>query len=138
MLNERIPLVDDIEPPKADDESDARLRVHVKIAIAASVVLTFILLVLWPPPMHGGAGVFSEGGFTVWVVLEIVWAMIGGVVIIVLPAVEIVMTFTKAKKEFQSAADQTAALKNGQQLSIEFKQGAKGSDKIVSEDATPA
>jgi Na+/proline symporter len=143
MLNERIPLVDDIEPPKADDESDARLRVHVKIAIAASVVLTFVLLVLWPLPLHGGAGVFSEGGFTVWVVLEILWAMIGGAVIIVMPAIEIVMTFAKAKKEAQRAADETAALKNGQQLSIEFKQGAKGSDKVVSEpmvleDATTA
>merc|ERR1719310_745522 len=87
MLNERIPLVDDIEPPKEDDETDERLQMHVKIAIIASVVLTFILLVLWPLPMHGGAGVFSEGGFTIWVVLEILWAIIGGAVIIVLPAV---------------------------------------------------
>merc|ERR1719390_123586 len=125
MLNERIPLVDDIEPPKADDESDARLQVHVKIAIIASVVLTFVLLVLWPLPMHGGGGVFSEGGFTIWVVLEILWALIAGVVIIVLPAVEIVLTFTKAKKEAEAKTDQSAALKDGTQLSIQFKEGAK-------------
>merc|ERR1719191_2427670 len=38
MLNERIPLVDDIEPPKdAASESDAKLQMHVKIAIGASV-----------------------------------------------------------------------------------------------------
>jgi len=124
MLNERIPLVDDIEPPKADDESDARLQVHVKIAIVASVVLTFVLLVLWPLPMHGGAGVFSEGGFTFWVVLEILWALIAGVVIIILPAVEIVLTFTKAKKEAQTSSEQTAVLKDGTQISIQFKDGA--------------
>jgi uncharacterized integral membrane protein len=124
MLNERIPLVDDIEPPKADDESDARLQQHVKIAIAASVVLTFILLVLWPLPMHGATGVFGEGGFTIWVVLEILWALIGGAVIIILPAVEIVMTFMKAKKEAQAKTEQSAALKDGTQLSIQFKDGA--------------
>merc|ERR1719324_164220 len=118
MLNDRIPLVDDIEPPKADDESDARLQVHVKIAIAASVVLTFVLLVLWPLPMHGGAGVFSEGGFTIWVVLEILWALIGGGVIIILPAAEIVMTFMKAKKVAgERASSEKVVLKNGTSLS---------------------
>merc|ERR1719324_577870 len=118
MLNERIPLVDDIEPPKADDESDARLQVHVKIAIIASVVLTFVLLVLWPLPMHGGSGVFSEGGFTIWVVLEILWAVIAGLVIIILPGVEMVMTFMKAKKEAASrSSSEKVVLKNGTSLS---------------------
>merc|ERR1719487_44786 len=124
MLNERIPLVDDIEPPKEDDETDERLQKHVQIAIIASVVLTFILLVLWPLPMHGGAGVFSEGGFTIWVVLEILWALIAGIVIIILPAWEIVMTFSKAKKEAVSASNESSSLKDGQQLSIQFKDGA--------------
>merc|ERR1739847_240398 len=74
MLNERIPLVDDIEPPKdAAAESDAKLQMHVKIAIVASVGLTIILLVLWPLPMHYGGGVFSKGGFTFWVVVEMLW-----------------------------------------------------------------
>jgi uncharacterized integral membrane protein len=130
MLNERIPLVDDIEPPKADDETDERLQKHVKIAITASVVLTFVLLVLWPLPMHGGAGVFSEGGFATWVVLEILWAIVGGAVIIILPAAEIIMTFSKAKKAYEaskSAGEGTATLKDGQPLSINFKEdsGAK-------------
>merc|ERR1719408_746606 len=109
MLNERIPLVDDIEPPKEDGEEDARLQKHVMVAIVASVTLTFILLILWPLPMHGGAGVFSEGGFTIWVVLEILWAIIGGIVIIVLPAVEIVLTFTKAKKDAVSTSSESSA-----------------------------
>jgi len=100
MLNERIPLVDDIEPPKdADAESDSKLQKHVKIAVGASLVLTFILLVLWPLPMHYGGGVFSEGGFTVWVVLEMLWAIMGGIVIIGLPLVETVTGFISAKKQ---------------------------------------
>jgi len=94
MLNERIALVDDVEPPKDSTlETDEKLNVQVKIAIIASVVLTIILLILWPIPMHLGAGVFSEGGFTVWVALEIIWALLVGVTIIILPALELVKTF---------------------------------------------
>merc|ERR1712232_1128719 len=98
-LNERIPLVDDIEPPKDADETDEKLKKQVNIAVIASVLLTFILLVLWPIPMHFGAGVFSKGGFTVWVTLEMVWAIIGGIVIIGLPVFETVVSFRKAKAE---------------------------------------
>jgi uncharacterized membrane protein len=123
MLNERIPLVDDIEPPKEDGEEDARLKKHVTVAIVASVTLTFILLILWPLPMHWGAGVFSEGGFTVWVVLEILWAVVAGVVIIILPAVEIIMTFMKAKKDM-AAGDAKASLTDGTTLVIQSKVGA--------------
>jgi hypothetical protein len=138
MLNERIPLVDDIEPPKEDDETDERLQMHVKIAIIASVVLTFILLVLWPLPMHGGAGVFSEGGFTIWVVLEIVWALIAGAVIIILPAWEIVVTFTRSKKaaaEQQAASAEKTVLKHGQPLSISPQQ--KGSKDALDVPSFP-
>ena len=59
---------------------------QVKIACYASIVLTFILVILWPLPMHIGGGVFNEGGLAIWVVLEILWAVIGGVVITVPPA----------------------------------------------------
>ena len=59
MLNDRIALVDDVEPPKdASKESAEQLNTQVKIAIYASIGLTIILLVLWPIPMHIGHGVF--------------------------------------------------------------------------------
>jgi hypothetical protein len=94
MLNDRIPLVDDVEPPKdAAAETDSKLGAQVKIAIGASVLLTLVLLVLWPIPMHLGSGVFSESGFTVWVILEFVWAIVGGLVIILLPGYELVRGF---------------------------------------------
>jgi Na+/proline symporter len=106
MLNDRIPLVDDVEPPKDSAETDAKLSFQVNVAIGASVVLTVLLLVVWPIPMHLGAGVFSEGGFTVWVVVECIWAIIGAIVIIFLPGYELMMGFLgKNKKTAKKAAD---------------------------------
>merc|ERR1712232_1354849 len=99
MLNERIPLVDDIEPPKDDDETDEKLQKQVTIAVVASVFLTIVLLVLWPLPMHFGAGVFSKTGFATWVGLEMIWAIIGGIVIIGLPVFETVVSFKKARQQ---------------------------------------
>jgi hypothetical protein len=94
MLNDGIPLVDDVEPPKdLKSESDDKLSFQVKVAIGASVVLTIVLLFLWPVPMHLGAGVFSESGFTVWVALEFIWAIVGGLVIIILPGYELASGF---------------------------------------------
>jgi len=93
MLNDRIPLVDDVEPPKDDDETDKKLGVQVKIAIGASVALTVVLLVLWPIPMHLAGGVFTESGFTVWVAIEFIWAIVGGLTIIFLPGYELVRGF---------------------------------------------
>jgi Na+/proline symporter len=105
MLNERIPLVDDIEPPKDADETDEKLQKQVKIAIGASIGLTFVLLVLWPIPMHTSGGVFSSGGFTTWVALEMIWALIGGIVIITLPLYETIKAFLDAKKAKAARAD---------------------------------
>merc|ERR1719159_2286383 len=69
MLNERIALVDDVEPPKdASLETGAKLETQVKIAVYASIFLTIFLLVLWPIPMHLSTGVLSESGFGTWVV----------------------------------------------------------------------
>ena len=90
MLNERIPLIDDIEPVKDEAETDAKLLFHYKLAVGASVALTFILIIAWPFPMMWGLGAFGKGRFTSWVVVEILWALIGGVVIIGLPAYETV------------------------------------------------
>jgi hypothetical protein len=60
-------------------------REQVKLAIWASIILTVVLLVPWPLPLHHCAGVFSKGGCTAWVTLEMVWAIVGGIVITCLP-----------------------------------------------------
>jgi len=110
MLNERIPLIDDIEPPKDEDETEDKLQKQLKIAIVASVVLTVVLLVLWPLPMVYATGVFDRAGFTAWVSIEIIWALIGGVVIITLPAYETIRDFRKARAQKNDA--QTAVKGN--------------------------
>jgi hypothetical protein len=121
MLNERIPLVDDIEPPKDSQETDVRLQRQVKIAYGASVLLTFILIIMWPLPMHfGGVGVFSKGRFAGWVAVEIIWAFIGGIVIIFLPVYETVRDANQAKKQRKQAVEERK-LKNGLTLTVDVK-----------------
>jgi hypothetical protein len=71
-----------------------------------------ILVILWPLPMHIGGGIFSEGGLAFWVVLEILWAVIGGVVITVLPVYETLRDLKEAKKVLDMAT-QSRMLKNG-------------------------
>jgi len=143
MLNERIPLVDDIEPPKDDQETDGKLQTQVKIAVWASIILTLILLVLWPLPMHGAAGVFSKGGFTIWVVLEMLWAIIGGIVIIALPVYETVKGFLDAKKK-KAALDKASSDESADVQPLKINTGAdekptlggvKAVDEVVEADA---
>merc|ERR1719375_1694901 len=90
MLNDRIALVDDVEPPKDSAlETDAKLEFQVKLAVWASIILTIVLLVLWPIPMHVGTGVLGSGGFGAWVAVEMIWAIVGAIIIILMPAVEL-------------------------------------------------
>jgi hypothetical protein len=115
MLNDRIALVDDVEPPKDNvAETDAKLVVQVKIAVWASIGLTIVLLVLWPIPMHIGTGVLTEGSFGAWVTVEMLWAIVGAVVIIIMPAVELCRTFSGKDK---------AVFKSGQPLKVDVKFG---------------
>jgi Na+/proline symporter len=115
MLNDRIALVDDVEPPKDNvAETDAKLVVQVKIAVWASIGLTIILLVLWPIPMHIGTGVLTEGSFGAWVTVEMLWAIVGAVVIIIMPAVELCRTFSGKDK---------AVFKSGEPLKVDVKFG---------------
>merc|ERR1719238_975844 len=69
-LNQTIPLVDELEPPARDEQS---LSFLTKASAAASVGGTFLLIFLWPLPMHLWSGVFSEGGFMAWITLDFVW-----------------------------------------------------------------
>merc|ERR1719235_864569 len=113
MLNDRIALVDDVEPPKDNAlETDQKLQVQVKIAVWASIILTIILLVLWPIPMHVGTGVLGEGSFGAWVAVEIIWALVGAVIIIIMPAIELCRTFSGKDK---------AVFKEGGALKVEVK-----------------
>merc|ERR1711964_160511 len=119
MLNQRIPLVDDIEPPKEAEETDEKLQRQVKVAVTASIFLTVVLLILWPLPMHFGVGVFSSERSTVWVAVEILWALVGGVTIIVLPVAETIRDAISSKKLIDEA--QSGKLKDGTSLTIDVE-----------------
>merc|ERR1719409_2087442 len=105
MLNDRIALVDDVEPPKDEQETDEKLQFQVKVAWVAAWGLTIIMLVLWPLPMHYGTGVFGEGSFSAWVAVEMIWAVVGGAVIIILPLVELMQSFRLVGKDKATAAE---------------------------------
>lgn len=50
-----------------------KLERAAKIARITTVVMTFILLVLWPFPLYGTSYIFSEKFFTGWVSVGIIW-----------------------------------------------------------------
>eukprot|EP00929_Paragymnodinium_shiwhaense_P110631 TRINITY_DN777_c0_g2_i2.p1 TRINITY_DN777_c0_g2~~TRINITY_DN777_c0_g2_i2.p1 ORF type:complete len:867 (+),score=166.62 TRINITY_DN777_c0_g2_i2:192-2792(+) len=135
MLNERIALVDDIEPPKDKEETDDKLQFQLKIAVIVSLTLTFILIILWPLPMHWGAGVFGVTGFTVWVFLEIIWTIVGGFVIIGVPIYEMYLlldeatTYRVATKKAEFVL--SLAQKVGGPVGAKQTNGALGNSKVM-------
>ena len=55
------------------EREQAQLKRSGKIAQSLTVIMTLILLVLWPMPMFGSGYVFSKGFFTGWVVVGMIW-----------------------------------------------------------------
>jgi len=105
MLNQEIPMVDDVEPPVDDEvftDTDF-LNFVAKVAAAASGAMTFLMIFLWPAPMHLFSGVFSEAGFTVWIVVMFLWLLIGGVSIVVLPVYELITSSNQYKDQSDMA-----------------------------------
>jgi hypothetical protein len=54
-------------------EEQSKLLKASKIAKIMTVVMTLCLLILWPFPMFGSNYIFSQGFFTGWVVVGIIW-----------------------------------------------------------------
>merc|ERR1719440_664094 len=115
-LNATIPLVDDVEPPPEDEifEDEDFKNFMSKGAAISSIFLSFFLVVLWPAPMHLFSGIFSETGFVTWIVLDFIWLMLAGTVIIALPAYEMNNVLWDAGRERQD----TLKLKPGAAASI--------------------
>ena len=76
------------------------LEKHVKRANWQAIILTLILIIAWPIPMHLTKGVMGKGGFGVWIFVAFAWGIIGGVVIIVLP----ILDYVKKKSPPKEAA----------------------------------
>jgi hypothetical protein len=59
---------------EAEEREEQSNLLHAsKIAKAATVAMTLVLLVLWPMPLYGTGYIFSEPFFTGWVVVGIIW-----------------------------------------------------------------
>jgi len=98
LLETLIPVVDDVVPELKEDETPEALQKDSKRANIQALVLTFILIILWPIPMHLTQGVMGKGGFTIWIAVAFGWGIIGGVVIIVLPILDWVKKKSPAKE----------------------------------------
>jgi hypothetical protein len=128
MLNDQIPLVDDVEPLRGNDESEEALNLWNWVAISTSTTLTFILIVMWPIPMYF-AGVFSSMGFTLWSITSILWIIAAAFIILAVPVWEIYSGYIAAK----AIAD---ALANADQKDIlNNDKIAKGSAALAAEAA---
>ncbi|KAJ1554108.1 hypothetical protein HK096_004985, partial [Nowakowskiella sp. JEL0078] len=75
----------EIDPSETDE---VKLNKAAKIAYYSSIVLTVVLILIWPLPMFFSKYVFSEGFFTGWVAFGMAWAILASIVVIFLPIVE--------------------------------------------------
>ena len=94
-LKDGIALIDDKLPDLGDEEKDEeRLVAALKWITKWGVGFSVIMVIVWPCLSlpagcgDGDCGVFSEGYFTMWVIIALAWGLIATVVIIVLPLYE--------------------------------------------------
>ncbi|KAG2450802.1 hypothetical protein HYH02_004639 [Chlamydomonas schloesseri] len=104
------------QPHNSDDEdSPEALDRVIKFTWATGGTLTLVLLILWPI-LALPAKVFSEGYFTFWVIIAMIWGIVASVVCIVLPIWEaksmILMVFTGKKHSSHSAAEESVQAKS--------------------------
>lgn len=59
--------------PDADAAEQRKLSRAAVIARSTTIVMTLILLVLWPMPLYGSGYIFSKPFFTGWVTVGILW-----------------------------------------------------------------
>ncbi|TPX63359.1 hypothetical protein CcCBS67573_g08701 [Chytriomyces confervae] len=71
-----------------DGDDEATLTKASTIAYWASVVMTIVLIFLWPIPMYASKYVFTKGFFTGWVALGFTWAAVAAATATLLPLVE--------------------------------------------------
>jgi uncharacterized membrane protein len=65
--------------------TEEEFQKYSKLSITAGLVLTFLLVLIWPIPMYATDYVFSKGFFTFWIVLCCIWATVAAITIIFLP-----------------------------------------------------
>jgi hypothetical protein len=73
-------------PEDGEDSADGLVRA-LKIVLIYGSALTFLLVVLWPL-LTIPAGVFSEGYFTFWVAISMIWGLVATALMIIMPVWE--------------------------------------------------
>ncbi|KAG2178012.1 hypothetical protein INT43_003265 [Umbelopsis isabellina] len=70
------------------EETMAGLLKASRFAKISSLVLTLVLVILWPLPMFGSQYVFSREFFTGWVVVSIIWIFCSTCAVAIYPVIE--------------------------------------------------
>ncbi|RHZ45366.1 hypothetical protein Glove_680g54 [Diversispora epigaea] len=74
-----------LDPIERDEN---RLKKAFKFAVWSSVVLTVILVILWPLPLYFSKYVFSKPFFTFWVVISMIWVICSTCAVAIYPIFE--------------------------------------------------
>ncbi|CAA9956777.1 Urea active transporter [Pyrenophora teres f. maculata] len=61
--------------PEAEAAEQAKLFRASRIAKMTTVIMTLVLLVLWPMPLYGTGYIFSQSFFSGWVIVGIIWLL---------------------------------------------------------------
>ncbi|EFQ87488.1 hypothetical protein PTT_17016 [Pyrenophora teres f. teres 0-1] len=61
--------------PEAEVAEQAKLFRASRIAKMTTVIMTLVLLVLWPMPLYGTGYIFSQSFFSGWVIVGIIWLL---------------------------------------------------------------
>nr|CAG8601995.1 2352_t:CDS:2 [Entrophospora candida] len=70
------------------EHDPVRLRKAFIFAIQSSVVLTIVLVIIWPLPMYFSRYVFSVPFFTFWVAISMIWAIMSTLAVAIYPLYE--------------------------------------------------
>jgi SSS family transporter len=70
------------------EQDPVKLKAAFKFAVTSSVILTIIMILIWPLPMYFSRYVFSKPFFTFWVAISMIWAICAAVSCIIYPIYE--------------------------------------------------
>ncbi|CAG8464056.1 121_t:CDS:2 [Diversispora eburnea] len=70
------------------ERDETRLKKAFKFAVWSSVILTIILVILWPLPLYFSRYVFSKPFFTFWVAISMIWAICSACAVAIYPIYE--------------------------------------------------
>jgi hypothetical protein len=76
---------DHAEFDEAKELEPENLKPALKLAVVSSIVLSVVLILIWPLPMYFSKYVYSLPFWTFWVALGLGWAFAASLVIIILP-----------------------------------------------------